>query len=127
MANMDGEFINLFLQKQKEALSETMSRCLMVETRLALSETKLQQLTETHKQICEEYERTRTALIVETEAHNRVELDNTELRAQVIDLNNVHEENKRLQKLINGLNVQIELLKVKQQANETPAATPNLK
>ena len=124
MANMDGEFINLFLQKQKEALSETMSRCLMVETRLSISEAKLQQLVETHKQICDEYERTRAALTAETEAHGQLKLEYTELQARVGELNTADEDNKRLQKLINGLNVQVELLKAKLQAYEP---SPNLK
>ena len=127
MANMDSEFVNLFLQKQKEALSETMSRCLMVESRLSINETKLQQLVETHKQICEEYERTRSALTAETEARNTLVLEHTELQARVSELNAADEDNKRLQKLINGLNVQVELLKVKLQAYEAPAETPNLK
>ncbi len=121
MANMDGEFVNLFLQKQKEALSETMSRCLMVESKLSLSEAKLQQLIETHKQICDEYERTRVALTTETEVHGQLKLEHAELQARVNELNSVDEDNKRLQKLINGLNVQVELLKVKLQAYE-PAA-----
>lgn len=127
MSNMDGELVNLFLQKQKDALSETMSRCLMVESRLSINETKLQQAVDTHKQICEEYERTRTALLAETESHNRAELENAELRARIDSLSQVDEDNKRLQKLINGLNVQIELLKVKLQTYEPPAAMPNLK
>jgi len=127
MANMDSEFVNLFLQKQKEALSETMSRCLMVESRLSINETKLQQLVETHKHICEEYERTRAALTAETEARNTLVLEHTELRARVSELGVADEDNKRLQKLINGLNVQVELLKVKLQAYEAPAETPNLK
>ncbi len=127
MANMDGEFVNLFLQKQKEALSETMSRCLMVEAKLSINETKLQQLVETHKQICEEYERTRAALAAETEARNTLVLEHTELQARVSELGVADEDNKRLQKLINGLNVQVELLKVKLQAYEAPAETPNLK
>lgn len=124
MANMDGEFINLFLQKQKEALSETMSRCLMVESKLSLSETKLQQLIETHKQICDEYERTRAALAVETETHGQLKLEYTELQVRIGELNTADEDNKRLQKLINGLNVQVELLKAKLQAYEP---SPNLK
>ena len=127
MANMDSEFVNLFLQKQKEALSETMSRCLMVESKLSINETKLQQLVETHKQICEEYERTRAALAAETEARNTLVLEHTELQARVSELGVADEDNKRLQKLINGLNVQVELLKVKLQAYEAPAETPNLK
>lgn len=123
MANMDGEFINLFLQKQKEALSETMSRCLMVETRLSLSETKLQQLIETHKQICDEYERTRTALTAEIQARKDIEQSFMELKGRADELENADGENKRLQKVINGLNVQIEILKTKADT----ATPPNLK
>jgi chromosome segregation ATPase len=123
MANMDGEFINLFLQKQKEALSETMSRCLMVETRLSLSETKLQQLIETHKQICDEYERTRTALTAEMQARKDAEQSFMELKGRADELENADGENKRLQKVINGLNVQIEILKTKADT----ATPPNLK
>lgn len=123
MANMDGEFINLFLQKQKEALSETMSRCLMVETRLSLSETKLQQLIETHKQICDEYERTRTALTTEIQARKDIEQSFMELKGRADELENADGENKRLQKVINGLNVQIEILKTKADT----ATPPNLK
>lgn len=123
MANMDGEFINLFVQKQKEALSETMSRCLMVETRLSLSETKLQQLIETHKQICDEYERTRTALTAEIQARKDIEQSFMELKGRADELENADGENKRLQKVINGLNVQIEILKTKADT----ATPPNLK
>lgn len=123
MANMDGEFINLFVQKQKEALSETMSRCLMVETRLSLSETKLQQLIETHKQICDEYERTRTALTTEIQARKDIEQSFMELKGRADELENADGENKRLQKVINGLNVQIEILKTKADT----ATPPNLK
>jgi DNA repair exonuclease SbcCD ATPase subunit len=120
MANMDGEFINLFLQKQKEALSETMSRCLMVETRLSLSETKLQQLIETHKQICDEYERTRTSLTAEIQARKDIEQSFMELKGRADELENADGENKRLQKVINGLNVQIEILKTKADTSTSP-------
>lgn len=43
---MEAEFVNMFVQKQKDALVDTLMKNIMLETRLAIAETKLQSLSD---------------------------------------------------------------------------------
>ena len=47
---MEAEFVNMFVQKQKDALVDTLMKNIMLETRLAIAETKLQSLSEVETQ-----------------------------------------------------------------------------
>ncbi len=47
---MEAEFVNMFVQKQKDALVDALMKNIMLETRLAIVETKLQSLSEVETQ-----------------------------------------------------------------------------
>ena len=80
---MDTEFVNAYLQKQKDLINDLMAKVVMSETRASVAESKL-------------------ALI--SEQHNGIE----DLKAQLVEKD---ENNKKLQATINDLSVQKERLK----------------
>lgn len=47
---MEAEFVNMFVQKQKDAIVDALMKNIMLETRIAIAETKLQSLSEIETQ-----------------------------------------------------------------------------
>lgn len=59
---MEAEFVNVFVQKQKDTMNDLLSRVVMLDTRATLAESKLKDSTETNIQLQEEMGRMHQAL-----------------------------------------------------------------
>ena len=59
---MEAEFVNVFVQKQKDTMNDLLSRVVMLDTRATLAESKLKDTTETNIQLQEEMGRMHQAL-----------------------------------------------------------------
>lgn len=59
---MEAEFVNVFVQKQKDTMNDLLSRVVMLDTRATLAESKLKDSAETNIQLQEEMGRMHQAL-----------------------------------------------------------------
>ncbi len=131
---MEAEFVNVFVQKQKDTMNDLLSRVVMLDTRATLAESKLKDTTETNIQLQEEMGRMHQALNqnketiktletniqqlinTQTELHARidVQLPSKNELDQALEKNRVLEEEKeRLQKLYKDLEVKCSVLQMK--------------
>ncbi len=131
---MEAEFVNVFVQKQKDTMNDLLSRVVMLDTRATLAESKLKDTTETNIQLQEEMGRMHQALnqnketiknletniqqLINTQAelHARidVQLPSKNELDQALEKNRVLEEEKeRLLKLYKDLEVKCSVLQMK--------------
>lgn len=59
---MDTEFVNVFIQKQKDVMIDNMLKCVMLETRLSLAEAHTQKVVEEHNKTLQELEQVKQKL-----------------------------------------------------------------
>lgn len=105
---MDAEFVNVFIQKQRDTINELMARCIMLESKLAVTETTAARTGELEQKIAE-YDSVVSNVRAECEASLVQQKNNNEqlvlsLRKQISDLiaDNQHvkkEYNKREEEL----------------------------
>jgi chromosome segregation ATPase len=131
---MEAEFVNVFVQKQKDTMNDLLSRAVMLDTRATIAEAKLKDTTETSIQLQEEMGRMHQALGQNRETIRELETRiqqhehlQTELRARIdaqlpskIELEQsqervriLEEERDRLQKLYKDLEVKNSVLQMK--------------
>lgn len=87
---MDAEFINAYVQKQKDVINDLMTKIVMSETRVSVAENKLTLVPELNQQI------------------TSLQETNTQLMVTLAEKN---EDIKRHQQTINDLTIQKEKLK----------------
>ena len=59
---MDTEFVNVFIQKQKDVMIDNMLKCVMLETRLSLAEMQMQKVMEEQNRTLQELEQVKLKL-----------------------------------------------------------------
>jgi hypothetical protein len=131
---MEAEFVNVFVQKQKDMMNDLLSRLVMLDTRATLAEAKLKDTTETNIQLQEEMGRLHQALAqskndvndlqLQNQRHERVQAElHARLDVQLPSRNELdvalekarvaEEEKNKLQKLYKDLEVKNSVLQMK--------------
>lgn len=117
---MEADFVNVFVQKQKEVMNDLLARVVMLEARTALAESKLEESSKTNLQLEGEMARLREALDNQTnklkdaqaqiKADEKVKAELAELRAEV---EIIVEEKKQVMKQLTEANVQKGIMQAK--------------
>jgi len=131
---MEAEFVNVFVQKQKDTMNDLLSRAVMLDTRATIAEAKLKDTTETNIQLQEEMGRMHQALgqnretireletriqqheqlqmelrgRIDAQLPSKIELEQSQERVRILE-----EERDRLQKLYKDLEVKNSVLQMK--------------
>lgn len=117
---MEADFVNVFVQKQKDVMNDLLARVVMLEARTALAESKLEDSSKTNLQLEGEMARMREAYesqtnklkdaLTQIKADEKVKAELTALRAEV---EIIVEEKKQLMKQLTEANVQKGVLQAK--------------
>ena len=132
---MEADFVNVFVQKQKEVMNDLLARVVMLEARTSLAESKLEDSSKTNLQLEGEMVRLREAYDNQTnrlkDAQTQIKADEkvkTELANLRAEVEIMVEEKKQLMKQLTEANVQKGVLQAKlASAGLTPTATPHKK
>lgn len=132
---MEADFVNVFVQKQKEVMNDLLARVVMLEARTSLAESKLEDSSKTNLQLEGEMVRLREAYDNQTnrlkDAQTQIKADEkvkTELANLRAEVEIMVEEKKQLMKQLTEANVQKGVLQAKlASAGLTPTATTQKK
>ena len=117
---MEADFVNVFVQKQKEVMNDLLARVVMLEARTSLAESKLEDSSKTNLQLEGEMVRLREAYDNQTnrlkDAQTQIKADEkvkTELANLRAEVEIMVEEKKQLMKQLTEANVQKGVLQAK--------------